>query len=131
MDRPLTLDTEEGVCQWCYRQRTVVIAIGSALGLCLGFVGAVFMAHFADHTPGWSLLIAATCVVFGLLAFLVIVNIIRCACPQCVRDDDGGGSGEKNTTAKTGTRPENVIMDEDSRVSLYLHDGATADDFEL
>jgi len=127
MNQPLTLENGEGCCQWCYRQRTVVIALGSALGLCLAFVGAVFMAHFADHTPGWSLLIVATCVVFGLLIFLVVMNVILCICPQCVRDFPE----EENQTNKAKIPGDSVFIDDSHRVSLSARDSELPDDFEL
>jgi len=143
------MEMEGTRCRWCYVHRTLIIALGSAVALCLLFLGAIFMAHFADRTPGWTLLIASACAMLGSLSFLVIMNIIRSTCPRLVVDssqeDSEDSESEAEKIAAGGTNIATVSLSGMSTVpvtrletpgggGVFIDDNAPMrpdDDFEL
>lgn len=129
MDHPLTpLDRGDQCCRWYYGHRKSVLAVGSAMAMCLLFVGVVLMARFADHTPGWTLLIAAACISVAFFTAYLITSLVRCLCPRYV------GEQSSSDDALDGDPKTSTPVDDDKPVqSVFLSDRPedAADDFEL
>jgi|WetSurMetagenome_2_1015567.scaffolds.fasta_scaffold00643_15 hypothetical protein len=127
MDRPLTpLDRGDHCCRWCYEHRKYVLAIGSAMALCLLFVGVVLMAHFADRTPGWTLLIAAACICIAFFTTYIILRLVRCLCPRYVGEETEPALEPAVAPVKTADTRKPIK-------AVFLNDGPgdVDDDFEL
>jgi len=71
-------------CQWCYRHRISLTAVGAGLALAMLFVGVIMMASVSEQTTGWALLIFSACVLLGVLCFLAVLAAIKALCPNYV-----------------------------------------------
>jgi hypothetical protein len=92
MDGPAVIDVpeERGRCRWCWKHKTPVTALISALALGALFIGTILMVRASDRTMGWSLLITAALAMMGALLFVIIMYVIRRTCPSYLAPTPSG-----------------------------------------
>ena len=83
-------EEERGRCRWCWKHKTPITALMSALALGALFIGTILMVRASDRTMGWSLLITAALAMMGALLFVIIMYAIRNTCPSYLAPTPSG-----------------------------------------